>query len=173
VNVILPTVLLIAALIGLAVACRHVASWLKWRGERVVRCPDNGRPAGVTVDAWRAARRLNLRACSRWPEKAGCGQACLADIAAAPIDCLVRKIAGRWYTGKHCVVCGIEMSGVKWDSSQPGLMLPDRSTMQWNQISADKLTETLAAASPLCFRCYLADWLVRARPELAVKRGPH
>ncbi|HJZ99621.1 MAG TPA: hypothetical protein VKE70_24090 [Candidatus Solibacter sp.] len=167
------TILVIAAFIGLAVVCTRVVSWLKWRGERVVRCPDNGRPAGVTVDAWHATRHLNLSACSRWPEKAGCGQACLAEIAVAPADCQVRTIAERWYDGKNCAVCGVKMSGAAWDSSQPGLIFPDHSTMQCNQISADQLGETLAAASPLCFRCYLADWLVRERPELAVMRGPH
>jgi hypothetical protein len=165
----LPITIAVAFLVTLLV--RRVAGWLKFRGDRIVRCPENHRPAGVRVDAWRAANGLALSACSRWPEKAGCGQECLAEIAAAPADCLVRNIAARWYAGKQCASCGTEIGAVEWGPSQPGLLLADESIVPWKQVSADVLRETLETARPLCFTCYLANTLAREHPELATARN--
>jgi hypothetical protein len=159
-----------AALAGLA-AWRWVRPWLKFRGQRVVRCPENFRPAGVRVDAWHAGGGLRLSECSRWPAKAGCGQACLSDIAAAPEDCLVRTIAARWYQRKRCAVCGIQIGTVDWGPSEPALILADKTTVQWKQVPAEKLTETLEAALPICFACHMATTLVREHPELAIERN--
>jgi hypothetical protein len=114
---------------------------------------------------------LRLNACSRWPGKAGCGQECLAEIAASPDDCLVRTIAARWYHGKRCAVCGIEIGAVEWGPSEPALILADKSTMQWKQVSADRLNETLETALPVCYACHLANTLVREHPELAIERN--
>src|ERR1044071_7851601 len=86
------------------------ASWWRYRGDRAIVCPENVRPAGVSVDAGRAALtalggspQLRLSSCSRWPERAGCGQECLAQIHSSPEDCLVRNIVSRWFAGKKCV----------------------------------------------------------------------
>src|SRR5512143_3231938 len=76
-----------------------VRQYLRWRGTRVVNCPETDLHAAVEVDALRATRNslrahptLRISECSRWPERAGCGQECLKDLAAAPDDCLVRSI---------------------------------------------------------------------------------
>src|ERR1017187_7400425 len=102
-------VLLAAAL----VAFRLITAWWKYLGDRVITCPENHRPAGVTVDsshaAWTGLARgphLRLSACSRWPEMAGCGQECLSQIEASPEGCLVRRILVDWYAGKACASCG-------------------------------------------------------------------
>ncbi|HEY3204662.1 MAG TPA: hypothetical protein VGL03_13510 [Thermoanaerobaculia bacterium] len=65
-------------------------AYLKFRGTRVITCPETGCPAAVKVDMGHAARtsvvgetELRLESCSRWPERAGCGQECLAQIEAA------------------------------------------------------------------------------------------
>ena len=85
--------LVVAAVVVLAsiVAWRLLGAWWKYKGRRVVTCPENERPAGVTVDARHAAAtglakppQLRLESCSRWPEKAGCGQQCLSQIEASP-----------------------------------------------------------------------------------------
>jgi hypothetical protein len=165
------TILLVMAVLLALAVWRWIGPWLKFRGDRAVRCPENHRPAGVRVDAWHAAGGLRLNACSRWPEKAGCGQECLAEIAAAPEDSLVRTIAARWYQGKHCAVCSIEIGAVEWGPSEPALILSDRSTVQWKDVSADRLTETLETALPVCFACHIANTLVREHPELAIQRN--
>jgi hypothetical protein len=91
------------ALAGIAVlagwgAIRMVRMWFRYRGARAVVCPENQRPAGVSLDALHASptpsgkpAALRLAACSRWPGRASCGQERLRRIAASPEDCLVRE----------------------------------------------------------------------------------
>jgi hypothetical protein len=61
--------------------------YLKFRGTRLVTCPETRKPAVVAV----AARSMGLRAilndpclhlseCSRWPMRQDCGQTCLRQI---------------------------------------------------------------------------------------------
>jgi hypothetical protein len=123
------------------------------------------------VDAWHAGNGFRLSACSRWPEKAGCGQECLAEIAAAPENCLVRNIVSKWYHGKRCAVCGAQFDKVEWGPSQPAVILSDKSSVEWKQISADVLTQTLDTALPVCFACHMANTLVRQHPELVTDRN--
>jgi len=101
---------LVVAALAAALALR---AWLKYRGDRVIVCPENHRPAGVALDARHAAAvalwnggELRLSSCSRWPEKSGCGQECLSQIEASPEGCLVRHILTGWYQGKVCAWCG-------------------------------------------------------------------
>src|SRR5512140_2442395 len=82
---------------------KPVRSYLALRGDRVVSCPDNNETVAVRLDATRAALdsvsgggRWRLESCTRWPEKAGCGQRCLAQIEAAPADCLIRTKITNW-----------------------------------------------------------------------------
>ncbi len=59
-----------------------------FRKPKEVICPDNGELAQVKVDATYAAmtsavgmNRLRLDGCSRWPERGGCNQRCLSQMA--------------------------------------------------------------------------------------------
>ena len=163
-------------LAGIAVA-RVVRLGWKYRGARVITCPENHRPAGVSIDAGHAASKpftknpeLRLSACSRWPERAGCGQQCLSQVAAAPEDCLVRNIFVQWYAGKRCVSCGQPFGEISLAGVKPAVLCADNISVEWSEIPADRLTETLAAASPICFACHMGNTLVRTHPELAVDR---
>jgi len=157
---------------------RWASAWLRYRGARVITCPQNLRPAGVHVDerhaafsALKGAPRLQLSACSRWPEKQGCGQQCLEQIEASPESCLVRNILGNWYRGKVCASCGLPFGEIRWAVQKPGLITADKTSVDWNQIPAERLPEILEAALPVCFACHMASTLVREHPELAVDRG--
>ncbi|HEX9287682.1 MAG TPA: hypothetical protein VF999_10505 [Thermoanaerobaculia bacterium] len=62
------------------------------REPKSLPCPETGLSAIVQVDAGRAARaaifgrvRLAVHNCSRWPERAGCGQGCVAPLVEAPV----------------------------------------------------------------------------------------
>jgi hypothetical protein len=169
------------ALVLLAIAgWRVTRAWLRFRGRRVVSCPENQQPAGVVVDAAHAAAsafshspELRLSTCSRWPEHATCGQECLAQVSAAPEDCLVRNILIRWYEGKSCASCGRPVGHIDWAGSQPALLPADGVSLDWSQVSAEHLRETLATTAPICFTCHTANRMAHEHPELMLDRGRH
>lgn len=170
-------VLLAVVLVGIVLA-RAIRSWLKYRGNRVVECPENRRPAGVVVDSGYAALtalghapELRLSSCSRWPERAGCGQECLAAIHAAPEDCLVRNIVSRWYEGKSCAACGRPFGEIQWGNAQPALLLSDKVSKEWTEVAPAEVGATMAAALPVCFACHTASRFVHEHPGLVIDRS--
>jgi hypothetical protein len=176
------TLMALLAVVVVALAASLVlgkAAWMWWKyhGDRVITCPENQRPAGVVVDAAHVAARpfagspqLRLSSCSRWPERAGCGQQCLSQVAAAPEDCLVRHILVEWYAGKRCALCGEPFGEISPGGAKPAVLSADKVSVEWSQIPADRLPETLAAAAPICFACHMGNVLVRTHPELAIDR---
>jgi hypothetical protein len=154
-----------------------LACW-KYRGDRVITCPENRRPAGVRLDARHAAAtellnstQLRLSTCTRWPEKAGCAQGCVPQIQESPDGCLVRLILARWYHGKSCAVCGREFGEIDWAGAKPGLFTPEGISLESREISADRISEVLESALPLCFACHMANRLVHEHADLAIDRG--
>jgi hypothetical protein len=171
-------VLLAIGAVAAVVLGRMAVSWVKYRGNRLITCPENRRPAGVRVDTGHAAatslgRSLELRlsSCSRWPEKAGCGQECIRQIEASPQDCLVRNILAKWFEGKFCAQCGRPAGETHEIGSQPALLRADKVTVELKQIPVDQLMDTLEASEPVCFACHMANTLVREHPELVVDRS--
>ena len=168
----------IAIAVAVALALMRLAwVWHRYRGQRVITCPENQKAAGVVVDAGHAAAtgfgkaaELRLSTCSRWPERRNCGQECLTQIQSSPEDCLVRNILVNWYGGKVCASCGQTFDEIEW-SRKPALLTAGGGSVEWSQVSADKLHEVLAASSPLCFACHMASTLVREHPELVVDRS--
>lgn len=171
-------VIWIALALAAVLAWRLGSAWLKFRGQRVVQCPENMRPAGVVVDARHAAATalgkqpdLRLASCSRWPEHSACGQECLRQIEAAPADCLVRNILVHWYEGKQCASCGQPFGEIQWANAKPALLVSDKVAVEWDQVPAEQLQATLDSAKPICFACHMASRLVREHPELALDRA--
>jgi hypothetical protein len=172
-------VLVVVLLAG--VAAWLGGTWWKLRGQRIVTCPETQRPAGVVLDATHAAAsafgkapELRLSECSRWPEKAGCGQECLSEVKESGPDCLVRNIIAKWYRDKACAACGQTIEEIDWTGNRPALLVANqessRVSVEWNQVPADKLPGTLAAALPICFTCHTANRLVREHPQLVTDR---
>ncbi len=146
----LPAVLIAIAVILLSFAAwRLVGAWLKYRGRMVITCPENQKPAGVSVDTGHAmatgltgAAVFRLADCSRWPERAGCGQECLRQIEQSPENCLVRNILTRWYEGKSCVWCRRPIGDIHLAERKPTLLMPDQASLEWADIPAERLQET-------------------------------
>ncbi len=170
----------IAGLVALAaiylVLVPSVRVYLRFRGKRVVTCPETREPAGVEVDAGDAAfslfgdPELRLKDCTRWPEREACGQECLSQIEAAPEDCLVRNILTKWYAGKSCVVCGKPLGEIDWIEHRPALMSPDNVTVEWKDLSPDKVPHALESHRPICWNCHISATFHREHPELIVER---
>lgn len=166
----------VIAALAVGIAARLVWVWARYRGARIITCPENRKCAGVEVDAAHAAAtlfhpELRLSSCSRWPERQGCGQECLSQVAAGPGDCLVRNVFGRWYEGKPCVYCRKEFSQISWAEQKPGLLCPDGTLTDWGEIPAEQVPETLLTAMPVCFSCYAATRFAKDHPGLVVDRS--
>jgi hypothetical protein len=170
--VLLAMVVLLAGVLGRA--------FLKYRGQRVITCPENQRPAGVAVDTGHVLRAalggktdLRLKTCSRWPERRDCGQQCLEQIGAAPEGCLVRHVLAEWYRGKHCVICGKPIGEIQWADHKPALLNAQGHTVEWREIAPQDVPDTLAADKPVCWNCHIVNRMRSEHPELVLDRSRH
>jgi hypothetical protein len=168
-------VALVAAGLLFALLRRPVSEYFRMRGARVVACPENDQPAAVTVDARRAAltaaaghEQLRLDSCSRWPDKAGCGQECLKQIEAQPTDCLVRTQVDRWYADKSCAICGKALGQVEWAAHAPALRAPDGRTLEWRDVKPETMFEVMGSHAAICWDCHVAETFRRQRPDLVL-----
>jgi hypothetical protein len=170
----------ILALAGLGlVARRALRAYLKYRGKGVVICPETRRPVGIEVDARHAAMAaaggsldLRLKDCSRWPERADCGQDCVVQVERAPELCLVRMMLADWYRGKGCVYCGKIFTEINWSDHKPALLDLSGRTLEWQEIPPAELYDALTTHLPVCWNCHVAETFRREHPELVVER-PH
>jgi hypothetical protein len=169
------------AIITLAAALWFGFRWLvrsfsKYRGSRIVTCPETGRPAVVEVDALHASLTstvrpdIRLKECSRWPIKQQCGQECLTALDVAPDRYLVSGVLMRWYRGKECVYCGQPFSELHWTDHQPALQNPAGKLVTWKEVLLDDLRNVLETHLPVCWNCYITQTFRLDHPDLVVFR---
>jgi hypothetical protein len=176
-NIAVVLIALIVILVGV-VTGRLAGAWWRYRGRRVIACPENHEPAGVALDVKHAAltalhgdAKLRLTQCSRWPEREDCGRDCLFQIERSPEDCLVPNILTHWYHDKNCAWCGRPIGEIYLAGRKPALLLADKGSVEWSEVPAEQLPQTLAVAQPLCFSCHIANTMVRQHPELVINRS--
>jgi len=177
-NLILAAIfaLVVGALVfGLSMA---VSTYRRYRGQRLVTCPETLKPAAVRVNVVNAAKKaaigqdqVRLDQCSRWPERQNCGQDCLGQLQADPQACLVWNIVSNWYNGKSCAYCQKPFIDLHWHDRRPALLSPDRTAKQWNEIPAEKLPEVFETHLPICWNCYIAETFRQEHPELVLNRS--
>lgn len=165
----------------MAQATNAVKAFFRFRGKRLVTCPETRKPAAVDVDSldagWEAfvgESKIRLSDCSRWPEREGCGQECLTQIEAAPEDCLVQAIIAKWYANKTCVMCGkpITEAGMRWLGHPPALLTENKRTVSWEEIDPEKLPEMFEHCPPVCWSCDVAESFRREFPDRVTDRRP-
>lgn len=161
----------------LLLAWRALRVYFRFRGVRLVSCPETAQSAAVEVNAGHAAfipglchLDLRLKSCSRWPERQGCGQDCLEQIEAAPEDCLVRNILTKSYQGKTCVYCRRPLGKIDWLEHKPALMRPDGITFEWKDILPETISTVLLTYAPVCWSCHIATTFRRRYPYLVTDR---
>lgn len=147
-----------------------------YRGKRIVVCPETGKPVGAEIDALEAAcTRLAgqphyiISSCSRWPERAGCNQACAPQIAASPRETLVRNIVLRWYNERSCSYCGqniAEIGGLV----TPGLHSMDGQLHEWKDVAPEDLPRLFAQSEAVCARCELVESFRHDFPERVLEK---
>lgn len=137
---------------------------MRIRRIRLVTCPETNEAAAVT-----GKRRLT--SCSRWPEREGCDQICLAQIATAVDGCLLRSRVSEWYADKVCVECKRPIGEIAWTEAPPALRLFDGTSHEWKDFRPADLPNLFAISEPLCWYCNNLDELKRVRPDLVVRRA--
>src|SRR5215472_11682838 len=93
--------LLLALVLAVYVAIA-IRTSMRLRGNRVVTCPETGKPVTVSVDVphavasavWEKAD-IRLSSCTRWPERQDCDQPCVCQIDAHPAETEPKTLAGR------------------------------------------------------------------------------
>ena len=150
---------------------------VRFRGKRLITCPETRTPEVVEVKTTRAIATsffgepsYRLSDCSRWPEKQNCAQDCVRQIEAAPLGCLIRSMLDRWYAGKSCVLCRTPLGNVDWYERQAGLRDLGGVTHEWREIPATEIPEVLQTHEPVCWNCHVAEKFRRQHPELLIER---
>ena len=150
---------------------------LRYRGKRIVTCPETHAPVSAEINAalaagtWIAAQpRFVITACSRWPERAGCDQACAPQIEASPDETLVRNIVAKWYGERTCVYCAMPIHDVGFAAVAPALLGPDGTLREWKDIAIENLPQVLDKAVAVCARCELAEDFRRRFPDRVIDR---
>ena len=155
--------ILAVALVAIAFR-RSYQAFATYRGTRVMACPETGQPVAIDLQARRAAlaalfKRPDLRVqeCSRWPERAGCDEACVHEIEAAPSAHRVPTILAEWCHSRPCVCCGAPLTGVHVGAHEPHLMNAGRKIVEWRQVPLQDLPLVLSTCAPVCETCLLAE----------------
>jgi hypothetical protein len=174
-------ILAIAIAVSLTIElARSLRTYFKFRGKRIVSCPETHEPAAVSVAAGKAAAQaavgaphLALSDCSRWPEKEACGQECLEQIEEAPKACLVNTIVNQWYAGRKCAFCRQPFHEIHWHDHPPALIDERKRTIEWKDVPPEKLQKVFKTHLPVCWSCHVAETFRRTHPELVVDRPAH
>jgi hypothetical protein len=154
-----------------------VRSFSRYRGQKIVTCPETKRPAVVEVDALHASLTstlgppdIRLKNCWHWPINEQCGQECLTDLDVAPERCLVSGVLMRWFRGKKCVYCRNPFAELHWIDHKPGFRSPDENLVGWNGVHMGNLWKVLETHEPVCWNCYIAQKFRLEHPDLVVYR---
>ena len=70
----------------------------------------------------------------------------------------------------YSFLCG-EISEIDWLDHKPALMSPERVTLEWNEIPAEKVPAVLQTHMPVCWDCHIAETFRRRYPGLVVDRS--
>lgn len=174
------TSLIVAGLLAAVIVLSgwwFVPAWRRWRGKRVITCPETNEPQTVELDAKHAALtafgaspELRLESCTRWPERQDCGQECLAQIESSPDGCLVKSMVVAWYEGKECSFCGKPIQAAGWAEHAPALLSPDGKTVLWKELRPERLPEIFKTHRAACWDCHVVESVVQKRPDVVTLR---
>jgi hypothetical protein len=162
---------------GLPVAL-SLQSYYQSRGRKTAICPDSGHPVAIEVDdeyafwtALRGQEHSRLKSCTRWPEKADCGQECLAQVNPSPEN--VDRLLSKWYEGKSCAICERGLSPSDWRRSRLALLNEQHKLFELRHMHLDELQSTLQHMRPLCWNCHQEERARQAAPSRFFKGDRH
>jgi hypothetical protein len=156
---------------------RWLVRYSRYRGTKIVTCPETRRPTMVEVDALHASLTstvgppdIRLQDCTRWPTQEKCGQECLVHLDVGSDQCLVSGVLMRWYRGRNCFYCSKPMNELHWADHKPALLSPEDLLVRWSGVSLENLSTVLNTHLPVCWDCYIVQSFRREHPDLVVYR---
>jgi hypothetical protein len=168
-----------AVTVGLFFAVRtFVRMYLKYRGMRIVICPETKRSAAIEVIAARAAvtclygggPEVRLKSCSRWPKRKRCPQDCILQLDASPVGCRLRSMLTEWYAGKQCSYCGRKFETISWLDPKPALLSPEGSILEWEAMAPEDVPDALSSDKPVCAECKVVETFRAEHAHLVIDR---
>src|SRR5713226_10541175 len=87
-----------------------------------------------------------------------------------PTKLLVWAKVSDWYRARVCVYCHKPFGELHWHDHRPALLSPDRKTVQWSDVAAEKLPELFETHLPVCWSCHIAETFRGEYPERVVDR---
>lgn len=162
--------------VGLAVMA-FVKAYTRYRGKRVITCPETNQHEAVELNASLAAMsslldrpELKLASCTRWPERQDCAQECIRQIEASPFGCQLRALLDNWYKGKECIYCRRAFDEIHWFDHKPALQSPDGRILEWEAVRPQAIPEVLETHQPVCWNCKVVENFRAEHPELVTAR---
>lgn len=166
---------ILVAIVFAAVA--FVKRYVKYRGKRVITCPETNCHEAVELDASLASMsslldgpELKLTSCTRWPERQDCAQLCIREIETSPFGCQLRAMLDNWYKGKECVYCRRVFDEIHWFDHKPALQAPDGHMVEWAAVRAEAIPHVLQTHLPVCWNCRIVENFRIEHPELVTER---
>ena len=154
-----------------------VKRYLRYRGKRVITCPETHCHEAVELDAPLAAissffdgAELQLTSCTRWPERQDCPQDCIHEIELSPIGCRLRALLDNWYKGKECVYCRRVFDAIRWFDHKPALQSPEGTIVEWEAVPPEDIPNLLNTHQPVCWDCKIVEGFRTEHPELVTAR---
>ncbi len=172
----------LVVLIALAIAVvALIQAYAKYRGKRVITCPETHHHEAVELDAPLAAMsallngpKLHLSSCTRWPERQDCAQDCIREIELSPFGCQLRAVLDDWYKGKECVYCRRPLGEIQWFDHKPALQSPEGEIKEWETFRPEDIPDALATHQPVCWDCKIVEKFRAEHAELVTDRPwPH
>jgi hypothetical protein len=160
--------------------------YARYRGARLVTCPQTHGRANVRLDALHAAttgliggERLRLAACSLWPERMGCAQECIGQAVAFPVPRVPAKATsetkpGVYYlavlgaTAAYWLVCAFWYSHFLFRT--PWMRLMGYSDPQVRSMVEMSIPQLATAIWSLLFTMVLA-WIIAATDRHGARKG--
>lgn len=166
---VIGAILLVALPIGIS-----LQAYFRNRGRRPVICPDNHQVVTVELDntyafstALRGEEHDRLQSCSRWPEKADCGQECLAQVNPSPEN--LERLLQKWYQGKKCALCDRDLTPADWRRSRLALLNEHEKLFELRHMHLDEIPTALDHMAPLCWNCHQEERVRQAAPPRILK----
>jgi hypothetical protein len=172
--------LLIAAAlvaVGAVYVFDPLRAWRRYRGERLVVCPETLAAAAVTIDTGHAALTalvegcpdVRIAACSRWAERGRCEEPCLIEVEAAGRAGTVQAVVDGWYEARTCGYCGKPIASAS-PRHPRALLGPDGVSVAWSDVPADRLPQLFQTHQAVCGDCHLIETFRREHADLVVDR---